>query len=250
MEKRNPGDMAEASDLSGVFASKNTSNYTFSNISNRNRLRVVAARMSSARWRPYLRWANGDIEAAFELYQWNMKLASSAVHFVGMAEVFVRNAFDLALQEWALKRGYESWMQPLPLDTRGRSVLDEAMLRSRFHLGISSRGKVISELPFGFWRFLASSRYLTTIWIPSAVRAFPEIREDSRNARVQVEGHLQQLHKLRNRAAHHEPVHHRDLESDFESGVRLVSWISVDAALWMRNQSDLVQVLGERPILG
>ena len=39
--------------------------------------------------------------------------------------------------------------------------------------GSERRGKVIAEFNFGFWRFLCSAGYLTSLWVPALCGAFP-----------------------------------------------------------------------------
>lgn len=94
--------------------------------------------------------------------------------------------------------------------------------------GVDTRvvGKVIAELPVGFWRFLVESRYFTTLWIPANHAAFPGGPADARDRQRAVAGRLQQLTFVRNRAAHHEPIHKRDLIKDLRSATDLAGGVS------------------------
>lgn len=58
---------------------------------------------------------------------------------------------------------------------------------------------------------------------------------------------MKRLTFVRNRAAHHEPIHHRDLERDLDSALMLMRWVSPDAAGWVHEKSDLLSVLAEKP---
>ena len=58
---------------------------------------------------------------------------------------------------------------------------------------------------------------------------------------------LQQLHYVRNRAAHHEPIHERDLRRDHAYAVELLGWIHPSAARWAVDVSGLPQALDARP---
>jgi hypothetical protein len=108
------------------------------------------------------------------------------------------------------------------------------------------RGKVVAELSFGFWRYLVASRYLTALWIPGAHSAFPNGPADLRLRRREMETRLHNLLIVRNRAAHHEPVHRRDLAPDFRDAVDIAGWVHPQGAAWLRARSDLLHAAADR----
>ena len=61
--------------------------------------RVIAGRISEARFSAYLAEADGDEENALELYRWNASMASAMFDLVGHVEVVLRNTVDAALRE-------------------------------------------------------------------------------------------------------------------------------------------------------
>lgn len=69
-------------------------------------------------------------------------------------------------------------------------------------------GKVIAELPFGFWTLLVSNRY-ESLWRLSLHRAFPH----ARSRRQIIHWRLDAIRFLRNRIAHHEPSFPADARS-------------------------------------
>jgi hypothetical protein len=93
---------------------------------------------------------------------------------------------------------------------------------------------------------LVASRSLTALWIPGAHAAFPQGAADLRRRAGEVERRLHNLMIVRNRAAHHEPIHRRDLVRDFADAVTLVGWVDPEGAVWLRARSELVQVAAER----
>ncbi|WP_146234103.1 hypothetical protein [Curtobacterium sp. MCPF17_046] len=105
----------------------------------------------------------------------------------------------------------------------------------------------MAELSFGFWRYLVESRYLTALWTPALHRAFPEGPVDVLTRQRQVRARLQQLHFVRNRAAHHEPIHQRDLRRDHDYAIELLRWVSPIAAEWASATTSLPAVLDARP---
>lgn len=167
-------------------------------------------------------------------------LATSA-----MVEVIVRNALDVSLQEWAdQRRRGRTWLDVAPLDGQGQADVVKARERAtRRGRATEVRGKVVAELSFGFWRYLVASRYLTALWIPGAHAAFPNGPADLRVRREQVE---RRLMIVRNRAAHHEPIHRRDPARDFRDAVTVAGWVHPQGAVWLRARSDLPQVAAER----
>lgn len=58
---------------------------------------------------------------------------------------------------------------------------------------------------------------------------------------------LQQLHFVRNRAAHHEPIHARNLQRDHDFALELLGWISPHAAFWAADTTSIEAVLRARP---
>jgi hypothetical protein len=113
-----------------------------------------------------------------------------------------------------------------------------------------SHGKVVAELSLGFWRVLTSNKYHTSLWVPGLHRAFPYGAADLRSRRAQVENLLQRLGNARNRGAHAEPVHRRDLAADLQCAATIASWISADAGAWVAATSLLPAAITERASLG
>ncbi len=203
--------------------------------------------ITTDRLRSYLA-ATPDLSAALSLYEWNTRAAAAVMQTVSMAEVVVRNALDRELSSWSAKRGALTWFDLAPLDDRGSHSLYEARLRATRHGRVPEvHGKVIAETSLGFWRYLAASRYLTSLWVPALHRAFPHGPSDLRDRRREVEAILDRIGFVRNRAAHHEPLHHRDLTSDYERAVLIGSWISPDAGAWIKARSTLPRTVMKRP---
>jgi hypothetical protein len=53
---------------------------------------------------------------------------------------------------------------------------------------------------------------------------------------------------LRNRAAHHEPIHRRDLMSDLERAIALLECVDPVAAAWCRGREAVSDVVARRPV--
>ncbi|MCS6568206.1 hypothetical protein NYQ35_05260 [Curtobacterium flaccumfaciens pv. flaccumfaciens] len=190
----------------------------------------------------------GSSTEALRLYEWNMRAAAAVMELTGVVEVFARNALDRELCAWASSRTGPPWFDIAPLDSRGRADLAKARARAgREGRRPEVHGRVIAELSFGFWRYLVESRYHTSLWVPGLHRAFPHGPDNLRIRRSEVARRLQQLHFVRNRAAHHEPIHARNLQRDHDFALELLGWISPDAASWAEGTTSIEAVLRARP---
>lgn len=211
----------------------------------------LARLLSAERLGSYLRWSGGDLPDAFSLYEWNMTASAAVMHTTGMVEVVVRNAMDRALVELGDAKGWQSWFDRAPLDQRGRTDIQKARDRAtRFGSQPEIHGKIVAELSLGFWRYLAASRYLTALWTPALYLAFPDGPADKREQQRQVDRNLKNLLLVRNRAAHHEPIHRRNLAQDLRASIEIASWVSPEAGDWVADLSTIADVVANRPVAG
>lgn len=209
---------------------------------------AVAQLITSARLSSYLVTSGGDLGRALALYDWNTRASGAVLSTSAMVEVIVRNSLDRNLQRWAdRRRGGIDWLDAAPLDVQGQADVVKARARAtRRGRDPELHGKVVAELSFGFWRYLVASRYLTALWIPGVQAAFPHGAADLRRRRSEVERRLHNLMIVRNRAAHHEPIHRRDLARDFADAATLVGWVHPEGAVWLRARSELLRAATER----
>lgn len=91
-----------------------------------------------------------------------------------------------------------------------------------------------------------SKRYLTQLWIPALDKAFPGAGGDSRTNQRVLEGHVEQINFLRNRAAHHEPIHRRDLLPDRDRAIYVAECIDPAAGCRLRCREALSSVVARR----
>ncbi|WP_438354003.1 hypothetical protein [Microbacterium sp. CJ88] len=205
--------------------------------------------LTAERLNSYLAATDGDLARAFELYEWNMRASASVMELTSMVEVLVRNALDSRLVSWAETKGVESWFDIAPLDSQGTADIRKARERAtQYGRRQEVHGRVIAELSLGFWRYLVEGRYLTSLWVPSTHAAFPHGSTDIRRRQRDVKFRLQQLHFVRNRAAHHEPIHQRQLDKDIAAAFDLADWVGHEPGEWIRATGSLPSVLADRPI--
>ena len=165
---------------------------------------LLQQRFSTERFAPYLRAAQHDQDTAVALYRWNVEFAAAISETLGHLEVGVRNALHEGWSARHVRLGRAgTWFDDPAgeLDRRAHTDID----RARARLGTAGAallpGKLVAELPFGFWRFLLARRY-TTIW-PAVRPYFPHLPSNDRRL---LELPVARLHLLRNRIAHHEPL--------------------------------------------
>jgi hypothetical protein len=102
-------------------------------------------------------------------------------------------------------------------------------------------GRVVAELPFGFWRCLPASRYERTLWRTRLYRAFP-----GQERRQPVHARLADLHQLRNRVAHREPVHNRPLARLHDDALLVAEWACPGTRTWIAARSAVPRLLASR----
>lgn len=203
--------------------------------------------LTNERLGSYMKAADGDLDGAFDLYEWNIDASSAVLSVSAMVEVVLRNALDAQLDDLAQRKGWSDWLDEVPLDPRGQKDIVTARWRASRGGRRVTHGHVVAELSLGFWRYLLARKYLTSLWIPSLHSAFPGVDGDLATARKTIEAHIEQLHFLRNRAAHHEPIHRRDLVADLVRAETAMGFIAPDAQRWLQDRESVRVVVARKP---
>lgn len=225
--------------------------------------------VSRPRLAPY-RAASTDPEEAAALYLWNARVGAAFSELLGHLEVALRNEIHDALTVlhdaaraapglcWFDE---PAWTKHHWLSGEARKSRDQALRRASAHRNRPSRcGKVVSELNFGFWRYMLSARYEQSFWVPALDGAFDVPDTTPARRRQLIEDTVEPLHQLRNRVAHHEPLF-GDLRIRRKGGVVLLlpldalheschdvaSWISLDASRLLSTTDRVTSLLSERP---
>ena len=211
--KRNPGDVINDQ---GSFRGVRALEYAIvTSAASRpfNLGQLLEQRMSVERIGPYRRAVGGDLAKAAELYVWNAEIGSAFSVVIGQFEVVLRNALhkQMTARHAATGRPGEWYDDLVTLPDRKRHE-DVAKARSRLRITgkAETPGRVVAELTFGFWRLLLDARLQNTLWAQSLRHAFPHLRPQ---ARINVYEPVDHMNSLRNRIAHHEPIHQLPLAS-------------------------------------
>lgn len=196
--------------------------------------------------------AQGDAEdlSALVLYAWNANISSALLAPLHICEVVIRNAVADALEAvygplWPWSQGFE---RSLPDSPQGYSSRKEIQSVRR---SAETTGSLIPELKFVFWQKMFTGRFDDRIWNNHLLCVFPNLDKTLSIAtlRQNIYNDLEQLRKLRNRIAHHEPIFTRSLDSDYHKVIHLIQCRCIITADWMCENQNVTEVLAVKPSL-
>ncbi len=101
----------------------------------------------------------------------------------------------------------------------------------------------MAELNFGFWRYLLAPRYEHTLWLHAIRHGFPQVD----GARERIFKPISRLHLVRNRIAHLEPIHSRDLMRDDRDIDEVIRAVCPKTADWAASRRRLRALAATRP---
>ncbi|MFC7926920.1 hypothetical protein [Microbacterium laevaniformans] len=194
-----------------------------------------------ARLAPYLAAQGGDAAEAVRLYTWNIEASAALLGAYAALEVGLRNAIH---DQLSVCFGRPDWWHAAPLTIPDLDQIAEAetYLTQRRGAGTWGEGHVVAELKTSFWEGLLVNRYHAALWEKGLDRAFPNYTGRRADLRLRME----RLRLLRNRAAHHEPIHARDLTVDHRYMCELAGFVSADLEMWIMSHSRLPGVIAGR----
>lgn len=201
--------------------------------------------LSAERLARYVQATGGDGTAAAQLYEWNVGAAGAFHEVLGQLEVLLRNAMHDRLTEWHARRGRTGlWFDDPEIGLTATAVADVVKARSRLRAPATA-GRIVAELPFGFWRYLLERRYQASLWPQALQHGFPHLT--GRRQRETLRNEVLDLHGLRNRIAHHEPIHNIDLARRHHQALEVARYIDPRARTWLEGFSRVPELLARRP---
>lgn len=189
------------------------------------------------------------LSGAVTLYAWNAQISAALMMPLHICEVVVRNAVADALE--AVYGPRWPWSQvfitSLPQPTQGYSARGDLLKTGASQ---TSTGKVIPELKFVFWQTMFTSRFDGRIWQPHLRTFMPHLDPGKTipELRGLIYRELDQLRKLRNRIAHHEPIFTRNLTDDFQKIQDLIALRCPITSAWMTQNQQATTLLYAKPI--
>ena len=96
-----------------------------------------------------------------------------------------------------------------------------------------------------------TSRYDSRLWNPHLIQEFPNLTPTTpiNKLRRDIYNELEQIRKLRNRIAHHEPIFNRNLIDDFQNITDLINSRCKITATWMIENQQALTLINARPQL-
>jgi hypothetical protein len=220
---------------------------------------TLDACISPARLAPYVAARNGSRNQARRLYVWNMEISSAFWGAISSVEVAMRNAIQ---QQFAQHFGRADWwhdpavssiaQEAIDTETKLNQVYQRQTAAYRAQRGPMGPDDVVAALSFGFWSTMVASPKQALeqnkYWHMFAHNAFPNWAHQPNNARSRQAfmRRLENLRKFRNRVAHHEPIHARNLAEDNEKVIEMARYVDADLAHLINGHSRVPAILARR----
>ncbi|MFE2180117.1 hypothetical protein [Streptomyces sp. NPDC059455] len=186
-----------------------------------------------------------ECDGALRWYAWEVEIASA---FFALLRHLERTLGHAMAKQLTARFGRVDWWDHPEIDlhhvSRGKiTAIHKKLARDRRR--VLTAEAVRRELTLGFWVSLLGpgNDYETRLWRPTLRLAFPSYR----GPRKPLHQDLDDLRKLRNRVAHHEPVGARDLAADRCSAYRVLGYLSADVHDWAAADDPIPRLLSERP---
>ena len=210
----------------------------------KNVLQSLETTLSPGRLALYEKLSAGNLEDALKLYCWNIGLSQTLYWPLHVFEVTLRNAmadqmYDTYADDWYEKIASFS-------NSRSRKENDEAVHVIKAKRKLDEDGftyghdKIVAAISLGFWLGLLKLEYKDKLWDPLFSKIFPMLE------REEVFRKVNQIKRLRNNVAHHEPIlvflpkgDKRELFRDYKVILKMIRWICPDTAYWVEYHSSL-----------
>ena len=237
--------------------------------------------ISTPRYASYLNAANQDKDLSRRLYIWDRDLSTAILADLAIVEVALRNALHTALTNY---HGPQ-WFQNIALDDRSLKQVERAWgyLRNPAPGHPATPGRLVAQCTFGMWvNLLDAGGYAgreprrihadyEQLWRSTLRTAFPGGRHEARNdpnpnasfTRTWVHSVAKTVNVLRNRVAHHEPLHNGFPLPGQRSGqqqpsrltaaegvdayMRLTRMIDRNLAEWIVDNTTVTALMAARP---
>ncbi|WP_242121932.1 Abi family protein [Sphingomonas lacusdianchii] len=165
--------------------------------------------LSGPRFAAYL-GTHGDRGHAIRLYLWNGRLSQAFLFPLGICEIATRNAINHALsavygRDWVLAPPFG--LNTFSQQSHARAL--DRLVRAAIARGLPepTADDLVAALTFDFWSNLFRDDY-DHVWPDHVlIAAFPNLVAGMR--RRDVQRRAAEVNDLRNRIAHHEPIHDR-----------------------------------------
>lgn len=193
-----------------------------------------------ARMAPYLRACDGNLARARRLYVWNIEISAAFWGPINGVEVAIRNAVHKVLAEHFDRA---DWWNTRSLDAQAVRTARDEQSKLTARLSTVTADDVVASLSFGFWSSILGgpkgALEQDLYWQRCLHRAFPGWKYHPNDARARKAflRRIERLRKFRNRVAHHEPIHARDLHQDHDRILEIAALVHPDLAVFLQGHS-------------
>lgn len=205
--------------------------------------------LSVPRMSTYLNAAGGDLDTAMNLYGWNARASAALMVPFHFTEVAIRNAASEALTsaygpDWPWQAAFENTL-PSPSGPVFNPKRELTQTRRKH----GTAGKVIADLKFAFWVNIFTRRHDGRLWDHRILGVFPHASgTPARGLRNRIHGDLEEIRKLRNRVAHHEPIFDCDLDDHVGRMLELIEFRSTSTSKWVLAMEEVTELLDSHPL--
>ncbi|MDO5618858.1 Abi family protein [Kocuria sp.] len=199
--------------------------------------------LSAPRLETYKTASSGKLDHALALYKWNTDISGAFLESQHYFEVALRNTVVEAVRRRWCPQVDDHWYDEnlVPWDGRSRQEIQRAKSRLAVKGKSETDGQMTAEVMFGFWVRLFDTGYSSTLWKEALKSAMVPNTQ-----RKKFHASLERLQRLRNRAAHHEPLIHLDCRAEYEALLSASLRVHADLGWWIDAQSRVPELLGKR----
>lgn len=201
--------------------------------------------------------AGGSADLAHELFTWNVRATGASIEAIYAFELVLRNAIDRELRAWSLEMtGSPDWLltrHPYLMRVLNAQELDKATTRARNiareHGRSFCHDDVLAQMSLGTWRYILPSNSNKTkqkLWDVAIRNAFPAWPGDW--GADSIVSRVANVHGLRNRVAHLEPLHRFDLRRVRRDMRSVCHAIGPDVARFFVQTERLLPVVESNPL--
>lgn len=159
-------------------------------------------------------------------------------------EVTLRNSIHRELSKQYNATWYDNINNLLKYNDKEKiQSAKDALLKQRKPLEPS---RIVAELSFGFWVSLLGKGErgnYETLRRDALHKAFP----NAKLRRKEVHNNLDKIRKFRNRIAHHEPIHKRNLSEDYQLIIQLIEFMCKNTAQWTKHHNYFEDIYQNKP---
>jgi hypothetical protein len=207
-----------------------------------------------ARLAPYLKACGGDYAKARRLYVWNIEVSAAFWGPISGVEIAFRNVLHRALVQHVGRADWWNDGSVNAADVKSAHKEEEQLSRQRARIRSApplTADDVVAALSFGFWSSILTGPSKVfeqgKYWHLCLHQAFPKwAYKPGAVERQKFVRRVERLRKFRNRVAHHEPVHHRNLAEDHDFLVEMARFMHPDLAEFINGHSRVAGVLARR----